>query len=102
MAITGQRPMALRTVRRFPIPTVGEALEQRATRLYKLSARLLPHELLGHFCVSFFKIGVFFLQVFEVFLDQEHLRVEQGDMLFKSARALSAAEGSNQSTECGK
>ena len=91
--------MTKRTVGSFAIPAIGQAFEQRATRLYKFFARLLPSSVLLKLCVSLYEAGIFFLQLFDVFLKQLKLSVEKGDVLLECTGTLSVPEGCNKAAE---
>lgn len=80
---TGHGSVANRAVRTFAVSAAGESFEQRATSLYKFSARLLPSSLLLKLCIAPYEIGIFFLKLFEVFLEQLKLSVEKGDVLLQ-------------------
>lgn len=99
MAETRQRSLANRTVRSFAVSAAGEAFEKRTTRFYKLSARLLPSSLLLKLCVAPYEIGIFFLKLFDVLLDQLKLSVEKGDVLLESAGTLSVSKGCDKTAE---
>ena len=91
--------MTNRTVGSFAIPAIGQAFEQRATGLYKFFARLLPSSMLIKLCVSIYKAGIFFLQLFDVFFEQLKLSVEEGDVLFEGTGTLSTPEGRYKAAE---
>ncbi len=91
--------MTNRTVRSFAVSAAGEAFEKRATRFYKLSARLLPSSLLLKLCIAPYEVGIFFLKLFDVLLNQLKLSVEKGDVLLESAGTLSVAERCDKAAE---
>ena len=83
-------------VRGVSIPTPSEMLKQCAAGLYKLLNILLPRHLLFKFCVSPYKMGVFFFQCFDALFDQVKLSPEYRNMLLQNGSALHVAEGGNQ------
>lgn len=91
--------MTNRTVGSFAIPAIGQAFEQRTTSFYKFFARLLPSSMLLKLCVSLYEAGIFFLQLFNVFLEQLKLSVEKCDVLLESTGTLSIPEGCNKAAE---
>ena len=71
--------MANRAIRSFVVPAAGKAFERRATRLYKLLAHFIPREFLFKFCVLPYDAGIFFLQFYDVLLEQCKLCIQQVD-----------------------